>query len=83
MFHWQDNIYFGRKSDGSVRILKLKGTPQEWPVAEGDYPDVEIDLTIPDSHWGSIVASVSHAGEKDRRWYQAMEFHNGKSPIEI
>lgn len=82
MFHWQDNIFFGRKADGSVRILKFKKVVKDWPKADETYLDaeVEIDLTIPADHWGSIVASVSHAGEEDRRWYQAMEFHNGKAP---
>lgn len=80
MFHWQDGIYFGRKEDGSVRIIKMPGVSSKWPKADGDYPDAEIDLTIPDNSWGSIVASVSHGGEGDGRWYQAMEFHNGKAP---
>lgn len=81
MFHWQDNIYFGRCKDGSVRILKFPNRQVDfWPDADGEYPEAEIDLTIPDNSWGSIVASVSHAGEENRRWYQAMEFHNGKRP---
>jgi hypothetical protein len=81
MFHWQNETYFGRRKDGSVRILKF---PQQWTFRDG-WPDADglhegalIDLTIPANHWGSIVASVSHAGEEDGRWYQAMEFHNGK-----
>lgn len=77
MYHWQNNIFFGRKGDGSVRILKFSSPPKIWPSAEEDYPDAEIDLTIPDNYWGSIVASVSHAGEANGRWYDAMEFHNG------
>lgn len=82
MFHWQDETYFGRRKDGSVRVLKFKEPFGGWPDPEAEYPNTEIDLTIPDGHWGSIVASVSHAGEEDGRWYQAMAFHNGKSPIE-
>jgi hypothetical protein len=84
MFHWQDNIFFGRRKDGSVRVLKFNQeqwdwikSESNWPDVEGEYPSVEIDLTIPDNHWGSIVASVSHAGEENGRWYEAMEFHNG------
>lgn len=77
MFHWQNETYFGRKSDGSVRILKFKEPFKGWPDVEADYPNAEIDLTIPAEHWGSIVASVSHAGEENGRWYEAMAFHNG------
>jgi hypothetical protein len=87
MFHWQDNVFFGRRKDGSVRVLKFNQeqwawikSEINWPDVEGEYPSAEIDLTIPDNHWGSIVASVSHAGEEDGRWYEAMEFHNGKLP---
>jgi len=81
MFHWQNNIYFGRRKNGSVRMIKFKQNQADWPNAELVHPteETDFDLIIPDNHWGSIVASVSHAGEEDRRWYQAMEFHNGKS----
>jgi hypothetical protein len=85
MLHWQNETYFGRRQDGSVRILKFAQpmiSGDDWPDADGVYEGAEIDLTILDDHWGSIVASVSHAGEENRRWYQAMEFHNGKSPTE-
>lgn len=77
MFHWQDNTFFGRREDGSVRILRFNNLPTNWPDADGEYPSAEIDLTISDNHWGSIVASVSHAGEESGRWFQAMDFHNG------
>lgn len=77
MFHWQNNIFFGRKSDGAVRVLKVYLPPEEYPTPDGAYPGAEIDLTIPANHWGSIVASVSQGGEAKGRWHQAMEFHNG------
>lgn len=85
MFHWQDNVYFGRMQNGSVRVLKFPsgyeqgGWKSGFPNADGEYPNVIVDLIIPDNHWGSIVASVSHAGEENGRWYQAMDFHNGTS----
>lgn len=77
MFHWQNGIYFGRRKDGSVRILKFEAFKHDWPDADGEYTEAVMDLTIPANHWGSIVASVSHAGEEGGRWYQAMDFHNG------
>ena len=39
MFHWRNNIYFGRKADGSVRILAFSVQPAEWPQAD-DPPSV-------------------------------------------
>lgn len=83
MFHWQDGIYFGRKENGSVRILKFPkgyeegGWKEGFPDVNSEYPKAEIDMSIPDSHWASIVASVSIFGEEHGRWYQAMVFHNG------
>jgi len=77
MFHWTDNLYFGRRANGDVRILKLRETPYPWPSVDGDYPTATLDITVPADQWGSIVASVSHAGETAGRWQEAMKFHNG------
>jgi hypothetical protein len=84
MFHWQNETYFGRRKDGSVRVLKFSQpfrllvirAEGGWPDADEEYPEAEIDLTIPAEHWGSIVASVSYAGEEGGRWFQAMAFHD-------
>ena len=64
--HWQDDIYFQRLSDGSVRITSFwqyNNCPQErqW--------------TIPDAAWASIISSVSAAGETAESWQQALKFH--------
>lgn len=80
MFHWNNNLYFGRKSDGSVRVLKFKGTPSEWPKVDREYevPELELDVTIPPNEWASIVASCSAGGEHDGGWQRALNMHNGK-----
>jgi hypothetical protein len=78
MFHWQNEIFFGRRENGDVRVIKFMKPPVEWPDAEREYKlsEAQFDFTIPADSWGSIVASVSHLGEQDRRWFKAMEFHN-------
>ena len=92
MFHWEDNMYFGRLPDGHVRVVKFSRTPHamwwhnensamvptEYPRADGEFHSVEVilDLRIPPEAWASIVASVSKLGESDGRFYKALEFHN-------
>ena len=61
MFHWKDNLYFGRLLDGCVRIVKfsaspnvmqwhnsesLSMTPTEYPRADGEFHSVEVLLDI-------------------------------------
>lgn len=76
MFHWCENMFFGRKQDGSVRILKFGSSMNatEWPKAEGHYPDAIFDVTIDQHSWCSIISSVSKRGEASL-WEQAKDFH--------
>lgn len=84
MFHWRDNIYFGRTYDGSVRVVKLERTEQTtvWERSSGGMdPNGEIparyaiyDFVIPSHEWASIVASVSKQGET-ARYNDAAKFH--------
>ena len=62
MFHLSDNFFFGRCSDGAVRIVKFDcpraphalwkhgadacTTRTEWPDAEGEFNDVKVVLDI-------------------------------------
>lgn len=68
MYHWRDNLFFGRKMDGSVRIVRV---PQafaagEWPnINELHVQPTDIDLTIPANEWSSIIASVSQYDQSD------------------
>lgn len=88
MFHWTDNLFFGRRADGSVRVLKFKNSPAEWPQSDFDYKtpggfagdaaDVLLDVIIPSDEWCSIIASVSAGGEVNNRFYLAQKWHNEK-----
>lgn len=75
MFHYSDNLFFGRMSNGSVRILKFKGKPPEWPLAEGLYEDAILDVIVDQHSWCSIIASVSSFGEPSGGFDRAKEFH--------
>lgn len=66
-FHWRDGWFFGRTEDASVRVMHRKAT------ANFNYLDV--DLTIPENEWASIVCSVSADGETSERWNVARAFH--------
>jgi hypothetical protein len=76
-FHWKDNWFFKRQSDGSVRIMKHNS--EHYPqygdgteVHEFLYPD----LVIPDKEWASIVCVVSNLGTTSDRYSKALAFHN-------
>mgnify|MGYP001566258056 CR=1 FL=1 len=78
MFHVKDNLFFGRRLDGSVRVLKFALPPHEYPLADGENSAATFDITIDTGSWGSVVSSVSAKGEEDGRWYEAMDFHAGR-----
>ena len=86
MFHWRNNIYFGRKADGSVRILAFSVQPAEWPQAD-DPPSVlantYFDVSVDADSWESIIASVSAGGELFNRFYAARDFHESTGEIRI
>lgn len=57
-FHWRENIFWKRLTDGSVRVaffaVRASGTPQE-----GDDDEPVRELIIPPAEWASIVDVVS------------------------
>lgn len=61
MYHWNNNWYFGRRKDGSVRIVRVQ--QRAWPEADGEFTNAEFDMTIDADSWASIVSSVSLKGE--------------------
>jgi hypothetical protein len=63
-FHWRDETYFQRLTDGSVLITKRSG------------PRRGIEI-IPPSEWASIVAHVSTWGESAESHKAALDYHNG------
>lgn len=85
MFHWQNELFFGRRVDGSVRILKLPAVPswEQWPKADDEYPEALFDQTIDADSWASIVASVSAGGELFNRFYAAHDFHASTGEVRI
>jgi hypothetical protein len=79
MFHFHDNLFFGRRADGSVRIVKFSRPPAHWPNADAINIGVTVlDVTIDPSGWASVVSSVSAKGEELGRFYEAECFHAGK-----
>lgn len=81
MFHYRCNTFFGRRADGSVRILKYRSdyVVPGFPSAEGPAPglatEVELDLIVDPNGWASIVSTVSRAGETAETFRAALEFH--------
>ena len=87
MFHWKDNIYWGRREDGSVRVFQLTSPPKgSGPYADGptlNFIEAVFDLSIPADIWASIVASVSAGGEGDERFFSARAFHYSAGVVHI
>ena len=62
MFHWRNNLFFGRRKDGGVRIVRCPdtfNTSTNWPDPDIAVEGADIDLVIPANEWVSIVASVA------------------------
>jgi hypothetical protein len=79
MFHAGNDLYFGRKIDGQVRVLcwQFTGPP---PAANQAVPkgrEPKLDVTLPIGTWASIVAAVSGWGEDSESFRRALVFHNG------
>lgn len=89
MFHWNNNVFFGRMENGGVRILAFSATPDSWPVADGIYDPTDprfpviFDQRIDANSWLSLISSVSAGGEVDGRFYSAERWHNSTGPVEI
>jgi len=65
-FHWQNDIYFIRQNDGSVKVMQ---------IVDWNYTPNFTEWVIPPMHWASIVCSVSAEGETTDRWNAAQDFH--------
>jgi len=83
MFHVNDHLFFGRMTNGGVRILKYSSAPLTIPDADQprDKPGElvpELDARIDGGIWASIIASVSAQGEVAGRFYVAEAFHRGE-----
>jgi hypothetical protein len=74
MFHWKDGWFFERMPNDSVMITKRKDAGMESPIVTREI--------IPSEGWASVVASVSIKGESDRRWFKALDFHNGRDRLQ-
>jgi hypothetical protein len=86
MFHYKENLFFGRRKDGGVRILRFPlGGNLVIPQGAADVEDplANVDLTIDSDGWASIVAAVSAGGEIDERYYAAKAFHESKGKVSI
>lgn len=74
MFHSQKGLFFERLDGGSVRIRK---TYDERDIR----PDnVIADVTLSDSEWASVVATLSYGGENATSYAAALKFHNFAEP---
>lgn len=83
MFHVADNLFIGRRRDGSVRVLKLtKCEPGYWPNADLPVPRewVVLDQSMMPTVWASVVASASALGEDGPRYSKALAFHSDMTP---
>lgn len=82
MHHWSDNLFFGRTTEGDVRVVKFTSPPKTWPRAEDPaFATALFDLRIPAAQWCSIVAFVSRRGETTDAYMDATTVHHAAPRI--
>ncbi len=74
MFHAKDGLFFSRRPNGSVYIIKMADSKTP------DGFDFVADVILSESEWASVVSSVSAGGETSARWRQARLFHGTDFP---
>src|SRR4051812_14135644 len=93
MFHWQDNLYFGRTVDGHVRIVKFDSprSPHAmwkhedactkatlYPEADGEFNDVKVLLDARiPPDSWASIVAAVSALGESGRFRQALDFHTG------
>lgn len=94
MFHAIGNLFFGRRVNGDVRIIRMPkdwapqkeaawtAGPKGWPSADSPFPfpGCESDTTLGPDAWSSVVASVSAHGETGPSFRAFRRFHDGCKP---
>jgi len=70
MYHLTNGLYFGKKADGTVVIIKRETAHRKAPVV------FQEEIT-PDC-WASIMSHLSHGEDNDVRFKEAQKFHTGK-----
>lgn len=59
MFHFKDGLYFGKRKDGSVRIIKTAAVIIDSDVEfDPNRHSPVLDVTIPHNEWESIVKAM-------------------------
>jgi hypothetical protein len=79
MFHIANNLFFDRTAAGSVRILKLSRTPEQWPLSGYFFPeDTILDVTISSEQWTVLEKALRLTEPEASRYYEKHDFHKGK-----
>jgi hypothetical protein len=68
MFHAQNGLFFERKEDGSVRVIKTYDGRDIRP------DNVVLDETLSQASFASVAASMSKTGETSENFYKTLDF---------
>ena len=80
IFHSQDGLYFAKGEQGQVHIVKRKPEYYQFDVngASLFFEDSYLfKVTLTDSEFASVVASMSAFGETNESYTQALKFLQG------
>lgn len=78
MLHVANNLFFSRTADGSIRVIKLSRTPEEWPKQGYFFPDdTLVDMLISEAQWARLVTALRIGGVEGDRFYEAHDFNKG------
>jgi len=79
MFHVANNLFFCRTAAGSVRIIKLSRTPEQWPKLGYWFPeDTILDVTIPAEQWSILEQALGMLEPAASTYYEKHDFHKGQ-----
>jgi hypothetical protein len=78
MFHVANNLFFDRTAAGSVRILKLSRTPEQWPMSGYWFPeDTILDVSISSEQWNVLQRALELPEPEASRYYELHDFNKG------
>ena len=72
-------LYFGRRGDGAVYVVKTDGRSPD----DGGKIDPAATWTISDGIWASLVLTMTVFNERPTDWHRFMDYHQGRVDLHL
>lgn len=82
MKHLGDNLFIGRRDDGTVELKRLGmyPMPESWPKAGQSHSDCTWSMTLSPERWAAVVAFVTARGDTGYVYRTALRLHQFEEP---